>query len=220
MEIPYTIVYTKRRSVSLMISRQGSVVVRAPKGVLKNFLDGLVKQKADWILKHTGLISKRKLKEKQFFEGELFLLFGKLYPLCILEGFRSRLEFNEGFYLSKFKLTTARKIFLNFYKDKAREVLLEQAVKYAELMGVSFKKLNITSAVTRWGSCSTSGSINFSYKLVMAPIEIIEYVVVHELAHISHKNHSVRFWRNVQDYYPDFAIARKWLRVNGSTLSL
>ncbi|MCX6013893.1 MAG: M48 family metallopeptidase, partial [Chloroflexi bacterium] len=85
---------------------------------------------------------------------------------------------------------------------------------------IKYKNVRITSAQTRWGSCSGHGNLYFSWRLIMAPLEVIDYVVIHELAHIHMKNHSPKFWEKVESMYPDYVACKKWLRDNQTRLPL
>ena len=213
----YRIIYSKRKSIGLTVNRNAEIVVRASTRHPKYLIENFVEQHLEWIQK---ALERRQTLKKQFAEGEMFLYLGQEFPLRILEGYRSKLVFENGFFLSKFQQHKAKKYFEDFYKQKAKEVLLERSKLYGGVMNASFKKLNITGANTRWGSCSSSGSINFSWRLVMTPLEVIDYVVVHELAHVTHKNHSKKFWDLVGRFYPEYKNARKWLNANGHRLSI
>ncbi len=120
---------------------------------------------------------------------------------------------------SKFRTSPKEKM-LEWYKIKALEKLRERAELYSNSTGWKFKSLKINNAQTRWGSCGPNGSLNFSWKLIMAPLNIIDYVVVHELAHINEMNHSVRFWNKVKTIIPDYKQREKWLKENRMSLSL
>ncbi len=99
-------------------------------------------------------------------------------------------------------------------KTLARDAFIERSCLYAGKMGVSFEKIRLNSAKTRWGSCSMRGSLSFNWKLIQAPIEVLDYVVVHELAHLVEHNHSPRFWAKVAEFFPDHKKAKLWLRSN------
>ena len=101
-----------------------------------------------------------------------------------------------------------------WYKQEAKEIITERANLYSRLTGWKFKLISITSAETRWGSCGTKGSINFAWKLIMAPLEVVDYVVIHELTHLAVRNHSAKFWDKVRDVVPDYKTRRKWLNDN------
>ncbi|MFA5839825.1 MAG: SprT family zinc-dependent metalloprotease [Candidatus Margulisiibacteriota bacterium] len=101
------------------------------------------------------------------------------------------------------------------YKQRALAVISDRSQYFAEIMGVNYKRLSITSAQQRWGSCTQQGHVNFSWRLVLQPLSIIDYVVVHELAHLRHLNHSKKFWELVSTILPDYKQRRAWLKQNG-----
>ena len=101
------------------------------------------------------------------------------------------------------------------YRKKARKQLEDRAAYYAGLMGVTYNRITVRAAKTRWGSCSARGNLNFHWKLILMPPEVLDYVVVHELAHRREMNHSSRFWTEVERIMPDYKRRRKWLKENG-----
>lgn len=103
----------------------------------------------------------------------------------------------------------------NLYRARARRQLEGRAAYFAERMGVSYNKISVRAAKTRWGSCSAQGNLNFHWKLILMPPEILDYVVVHELAHRKEMNHSARFWAEVEKILPDYDRRRKWLKDYG-----
>jgi len=124
------------------------------------------------------------------------------------------------FKLAEFAQNHAELAFGCWYKGAARIIVSERVDYYARVHGFQYARLGITSARTRWGSCSATGSLNFSWRLIQAPIEIVDYVVVHELVHTVFHNHSRKFWKKVEETMPDYAERRKWLRRNGIRLLL
>jgi predicted metal-dependent hydrolase len=109
---------------------------------------------------------------------------------------------------------------IEWYRDRARTIVAELVSTQADRMGLSIRGIRITGAQRRWGSCSSSGNLNFSYRIVMAPEEVIRYVVVHELSHLVEQNHSQRFWSLLERIMPEYRKHRSWLRENGYTLTL
>ena len=107
-----------------------------------------------------------------------------------------------------------------WYKQRAFEKIAERARFYADVMGLRCPQPKITHAEARWGSCGPRGTLNFSWRLIMAPPEVIDYVVVHELAHLVVRNHSRAFWRRVALVMPGHALCKKWLRENEHLLSV
>ena len=128
-----------------------------------------------------------------------------------------------NFYLDKKYKNDANILFANFYKKEARKYIEVRINEIAEKNNLKFNNLKITSAKTRWGSCTSQKNINFSYRLAMAPIKTIDYVIVHELAHLKNMNHSKKFWVLVEKMmtglYPwDYKIYKKWLDDNWNKL--
>ena len=104
------------------------------------------------------------------------------------------------------------------YRELAGRVIARRAEEYARQMQVTYKRITIRDQKTRWGSCSVKGNLNFNWRLILAPAEVLDYVVVHELAHLKEMNHSGRFWKQVETVMPDFAKHRLWLKQNGDML--
>ena len=108
----------------------------------------------------------------------------------------------------------------NRYKEAAREYIPKRVSYYQPIVGGSYTRITIRSQKTRWGSCSAKGTLSFNWRLMLAPPAILDYVVVHELCHLTHMNHSPAFWQTVEKAFPDYKNARKWLRDHGNELVL
>ena len=104
------------------------------------------------------------------------------------------------------------------YIKIARDIFTRKTEYYARLMGVTYGRISIREQKTRWGSCSSKGNLNFNWRLILAPEEVLDYVVVHELAHRREMNHSKAFYAVVESMLPDYRRAQKWLRDNGQSL--
>ena len=114
----------------------------------------------------------------------------------------------------------ARDLFVKWYKENALSEIKKSVEQYAFLRNLRYKKVRLSSGRCRLGSCSAKGNLNFNWRLIMAPQDIINYVVVHELMHLVEKNHSKRFWHKVSELFPNFKQARKWLRDNAYLLDI
>jgi len=110
--------------------------------------------------------------------------------------------------------------FTKWYKERAGEVISRRVQEYAQKYNFMPRQVKINSARTRWGSCSSNGTLNFTWRLVMAPLEVIDYVVIHELSHLRVRDHSRKFWKVVEAVDPEYKKKRKWLRENGDKLNL
>lgn len=107
---------------------------------------------------------------------------------------------------------------LKALREKACILVTERVQYYAPLIGVTYNQIAIRAQYTRWGSCSSKGNLNFNCLLALVPMEVLDYVVVHELCHRKELNHSERFWNEVAKILPDYRVRQKWLKDNGSNL--
>lgn len=105
-------------------------------------------------------------------------------------------------------------------RDQARGLIEDRVEEYREIIGVEYNSIRIKDTKSRWGSCSSKGNLNFSYRIVMAPKAVMDYVIIHELCHLKHMNHSKEFWATVGQYMPDYEKQKEWLRVNGAKLRI
>jgi predicted metal-dependent hydrolase len=215
------IVRSKRKTLAVIVQPDGSLVVRAPLRAPERSIWEFIEIHADWIEKKKAeALAALPATPRQYVPGELFMYLGNAYPLEIVKGQKTPLILEERFKLAEACQSKAKLVFERWYRAQAREILNERVDLYAHQHGFQYKKIGITSARTRWGSCSSNGSLNFSWRLIMAPIEAVDYVVVHELAHTVFHNHSRRFWKKLETIMPDHKERRKWLRKNGPGLML
>lgn len=216
------IVKSRRKSLCIEIVDNQEIILRAPlKAKERDIINFILKHK-DWIEKKLKILKDReeKFKPKNFVDGEKFLFLGNYYDLKLVEKQKLSLIFNDRFYLKKSKRDKAREIFKKFYKNKAKDIISERVKFYAEKFGFKYNKIKITSANKRWGSCSNRNNLNFSYKLVMAPLEIIDYIVVHELVHTINKTHNKSFYSEISKILPQYKSKENWLKENGFLLKI
>ncbi len=215
------LIRSKRKTLALIVQRDGSVIVRAPVSASEALIRQFVESKRAWILEKKAQAQEQPPRVvRKFADGEKFLYFGQEYPLSVVNGAEAGLRFEAGFFLNQNSQSEAPLLFENWYKAAARQALTERTRFYAQKFGLKYEKVHISSARTRWGSCSARGTLNFTWRLVMAPLEVIDYVIVHELAHLRVKNHSAAFWAEVAKMMPDYKIRRDWLKKNGRALIL
>ncbi|HEY9076187.1 MAG TPA: SprT family zinc-dependent metalloprotease [Anaerolineaceae bacterium] len=216
------VVRSKRRTIALIIEKDGRVVVRAPLRVSLRAIREFAATKEEWIRAKQALVREKyaRVESKTFADGEHFLFLGKTYPLKIVENAPDALELSDQFLLKRSSLPEAQALFKAWYRRQAGRVISERAAWYAARYGFQYSQVKITSAQTRWGSCSAKGTLSFAWRLVMAPLPVIDYVVVHELVHTIEKNHAKGFWERVRAIIPDYKQKRDWLEFNGAALSL
>ena len=226
--IEYTLKRSKRKTIAIHITKSAEVEVRAPMKMPKKDINKFVQSKEGWI--ETHLTKRERLNdEKSVFElnyGDMVTLCGKQYPIAVKNG--NRAGFDPGsspgqapsFYIPPGLTPEAIKgTVIKIYKSMAKRIINEKVAEYAKLMNAAPTAIRITSAKTRWGSCSGKNSVNFSWRLIMADDDVIDYVVVHELAHIKEHNHSSRFWAVVESVLPDYKASKRKLKALQGRLS-
>ena len=216
------IIRSKRKTISLQITDKATLIIKAPYEVSEQTIKDIIAKHAKWINKKREEILSRdpKFIKKEFVNGEGFLYLGKHYKLTIVDKQAEPLVFKNGFFLSKAYLPIAREVFVNWYRERAYEKISERVEWYAKKRGFKYNKINITNAQKRWGSCSAKGNLNFSWRLIMAPLCVIDYVVVHELVHLEEMNHSKSFWNKVKMLMPNYEKYKNWLKKNGHLLRI
>ena len=213
--IPYKLVRSRRKTVAIYITEDASVEIRAPLKMPITDIEKFIASKEMWIEKHLGR-RKQLNAEKSGFTldyGDTAALAGNIYPIRAKDGNLAGFD-GQCFYLppnltpDKIKSAVVR-----IYKAAAKNIIKNRTVEYAKHMNVTPASVRITDAKTRWGSCSGKNRINFSWRLVMTDNNTIDYVVVHELAHIREHNHSPRFWKIVESVLPDYRDRQKKLKL-------
>ena len=209
------IVRSKRRSIALEISNSGELIVRAPHSVTMNYLKKLVAGKSEWIIDKQKVIFK-KIEEsrKEYRFGGKFYYLGKEYEIIPSYDNENIIYFQDNFFINVKYEDQIKDLIAQWYKFQANKIIKDRVFGLSDDFNLDFKKITITGAEKRWGSCSSGKHLNFSWRLIMAPVEIIDYVVVHELAHLKELNHSSRFWALVGSMLPEYKKCEKWLRNN------
>ena len=213
-------VRSQRKTLSLIIEADGTLTVRAPLRMKEADIQRFIEEKSDWIKRKQARARKEVVPSHQFTDGETFWYLGKEVPLRFVRDGRPALVMDGTFRLAKSAQPRAASVFEAWYKKQARTVLTDRVNFFARKYGFEVSKIRISSARTRWGSCSRKGTLSFTWKLLMASPDVIDYVVVHELCHLRELNHSPSFWAQVEAILPDYKSKRKWLKVNGAKLRL
>ena len=223
MTIPIDhLIHSRRKTVALIVQRDGTLMVRAPLRMSAAHIQKFVQNHAEWIREKKAQAQACPPPLKKYYgDGETFLYLGTEYPLTIVAHQRPTLTFSGyKFLLANSNLPKARQAFILWYKAQAMIVISERVDFHAKQNNFIYRKIRISSARTRWGSCSTNGTLSFTWRLVLAPPEVIDYVVVHELAHTQIRNHSPIFWNKVEEIKPEYKRHVSWLKKNGRYLTL
>ncbi len=220
-----------KRSLSLTLKMNGMIRVSAPMGIPVSRIRDFVLSQNSWIETNLKKYESVRLAHpaKVLREGELYPFLGQLFSLAF--------EACGGTARPCFKIADGKLVYqvrkeiwhlfdpqaphpeligalTTFYKKKAREVLLRSVQDFSVRMNLVPTGLSFRAQKTRWGSCSSKGRISLNWKMIIAPLDVIDYVVIHELSHLRFYNHSACFWSLVATQAPDYRVNRNWLREN------
>jgi predicted metal-dependent hydrolase len=222
MNFDYKINRSRKRekTISLQINDKSELVISVPYFTPMNDINNFIREKQNWInktiLKQKGI--NRQNKAREYIDGEIFYYLGKSHPLKVFfEPFENAgiVFWDDCFYLNTKGNKDVRKhYFVSWYKKKAQEYIHQRVDFFGRMLKFQYENIRITSAQSRWGSCSGDNHLAFSFRLIMAPPEIIDYVIVHELMHIKEKNHSPQFWKRVESVIPEYKKLKRWLKDN------
>lgn len=214
------IIRSDRRTLAIIIESDGSLTVRSPVHLSQPEIDRFLTEKKLWIQSKQSQAINRALPVHNFETGESFSFLGNDYLLKLVDDPKQPLELKDIFLLDRRLKGQGREIFSRWYRNQARAIFSERLAHYSALHRMSYNKLRISSAKTRWGSCSAHRTISMTWRLVMAPLPVVDYVIFHELVHLEIPNHSSRFWSRLAQFNPDYLEHRKWLKDNGARLIL
>ena len=221
-EIPVEkIIRSRRRTIGLEVTPAATLIVRAPLQASSAYIEEIIRQKSSWILRKLDEMKQRPLSPcHEYAEGEVFFFLGREYPLQFVTDRSITIERSDKLYVSRTLLPDIRNHLKRWYIKKAHKEIPARCMWFSMKTGHVPASVRITDARQRWGSCTHKGGLNFSWRLIQAPSEIVDYVVVHELVHISQPDHSKKFWNKVREIMPDYERRRKWLRENERLLKI
>ena len=223
MDLAYTVQRSEKRcKLTITVERDRSVVVHAPAGATDEAIRRVVDSKRQWILEK--LRHPQKYHDlphppgKELVSGESALYLGRLYRIELVAEGPDTVQFNNRFLVPSSKGTERKTALRAWYVARANEKILPRVSSFARSLGVEFKSARIVDNRYRWGSCTVKDNVNFNWRLIKAPVFVIDYVIAHELAHLIEANHTMRFWNVVRAQVPNVEKARVWLREHGQVL--
>lgn len=202
----YTLIRSARKTLSLRVTKDAVLEVRAPLNVPKAEIDRFVVLKKSWIDKHRATASRHAVDRAAFAldYGSAVLIQGQSHTIEARGVKRERFDGHSVFLPPGLTRDQIKRAVVRLYKAVAKQVLTAKATQFATQTGLIPADVRINSAKTRWGSCGGGNRVNFSWRLIMAEEDVIDYVVIHELVHTVEHNHSVRFWAVVERILPDY----------------
>ena len=226
--LSYAVIRSRRSTADIIIERDGSVLVRAPEWVDDDEVANIVESKHYWI--YQGLAEWRDLNAsrvlREYKNGEGFLYLGRAYRLSLVGDQCKPLQLKNGRFMlrrdvvEQGSVEAAKTAFQAFYVAKGIDRLQSRVAYYAPKVGVAPSGVEVRDVGHRWATCSTTGKLSFHWKCMMAPQTIINYVVVHELCHLHHRDHSKEYWNEVDKILPTYREQKEWLRKNGANLEV
>lgn len=211
--IKYKIIFKKRKNISILLDKDGNIIVNAPKNISKKYIDNFVQSNKKWIENNKKVIQQRSKNKTTL------LYLGEETKLLISNEDFENIKFNGiNFYISRKNKDNSKELLHKFYIDQANKIIKKRIIFYTKKYNFRINKIKISNANTRWGSCGAQNNININWKLIMADKKIIDYVIIHELAHTIEHNHSKNFWGIIENIMPDYKERKDWLRKNGNLL--
>lgn len=227
-DIAYEVLRSQRTTADIVIERDGRVLVRAPKSIPDERIEDMIEAKRYWIYKNLAewrdLNATRVLREYR--NGEGFLYLGRSYRLLLVADQDAPLLLKNGRFcmrrdlVDRGEIEAAKVTFRDYYIARGSERIRQRVDYYAPKVGVAPRDVAVRELGNRWASCSPNGNLAFHWKCMMAPQTIIDYIVVHELCHAHHLDHTDAFWNEVDKVMPVYGERKEWLRVHGAGLDV
>lgn len=224
-DIEYSLQRSRRKTASVYVERDGQVSLIVPETLTDEEVERLIESKRRWIYRH--LAEWRDLNatrvQREYVNGEGFLYLGRTYRLKLVRQQDVPLQLKDGYFCMHAPggiVDAPDAAFREFYRDKGKQRVPARVAHYEPRMGVHSAAVRVIDLKHRWASCSPGGNINLHWKCMMAPPTVIDYIVVHELAHLRYRNHTRAFWNLVDRVLPDYQDRKEWLRVNGAGMEL
>jgi predicted metal-dependent hydrolase len=215
-----------RKTASVAVLPDNSVTITVPEELSDEGVDQVIEKKRMWILKKKALNNevRRPSKPKEFVSGEAFSYLGRNYRLKVEKGDKSTIKCRGGYLVVNTPETpldgAIRGEIIDWYKKHALTKLKQRAKRYGILLDVEPKELRVSDFKRQWGSCHQDKTVIVNWRVIMAPMSIVDYVVVHELCHLRFHDHSPEFWRLLGKVLPDYQERKDWLRINGPYLEI
>lgn len=214
-DYPVYIRRSRRKTLSLNVTTDGSILIKAPLFFPEVDIHNFINRQKEWI---SQIIDKnRKIKRYSFNNGSEVPFLGRGLIISSGSQFSETLLKGESIIIPYGKRVENE--LESFYRNMAREIIEERVKIYADILGVEYNRISIKAQKTRWGSCSGKGNLNFNWKVILTPFELVNYLVIHEVCHLKEMNHSKEFWKQVEQLDPDYIEHRRELQNYGYFLT-
>lgn len=224
-EIEFSIIRKKRKTISIKIEENGEIVVGAPLKISSDYILLVVKNKASWIIEKQKELKLRDTKrvKRDFTQGSTFMYLGKEHSLNLTfeEGRKDiSVKLEDGFkiYTNTMDIEKLRLALEKWYRAQTLKIVTERIEHYSNNFKDRITYIKVKEQKRRWASCTGKNAILFNWRISMAKADVIDYIVVHEMCHMDHRNHSKYFWNRVREIMPDYKEKHEWLKLNGMNL--
>jgi len=218
MDHDYQITRSQRTTISIEISPTGKILVKAPYLVPGFIIDNFVSSKSAWIKrKISDILKYSSLNNTGFNKKQKLLYLGKNLAVCY-GNYQLIHKDEDNLYIPEIFKFRIKHELTNWYKHQARDIINKRIIYFSQVMNTSCSSTRFSDTISKWGTCTYDNHLQFSWRLVMAPMAVLDYVVVHELAHTIEKNHSQKFWKIVRKIKPAYKQYIKWLKANSHQL--
>lgn len=211
--------YAKAKSLSCRFVSKREILVKVPDNYTQNAIRNILIDNWDIIVAKIKLLPD--ISHNSRWDNGAEIYFGGK-KLSIRQSInvigKIMIENNYIIFSSKVNTKDRRDIFVSYCKRKARTVFIELVGKYCKMTNLEYRDLRIKDTNTRWGSCSSKNNLNFNWRLIMAPPEVLEYVVIHEVCHLAHPNHGIQFWSMVEKLCKEYRVYARWLKRHSNLL--
>jgi len=224
-DIEYNLVRSRRKTASIYIEREGAVSLLVPEKLSERQIEELLESKRPWIYRNLAEwqdLNARRV-QRDYVNGEGFLYLGRSYRLKLVPDLTEPLMLKDGYFCLRAtngSIPDADAAFKAFYREKGAARIPPRVAYFQVKLDLEPRAVKVIDLKHRWASCTPGGNLNFHWKCMMAPLTILDYIVVHELAHMIYPNHTAAFWNQVDKVMPDFQERKDWLRVNGVGMDL
>lgn len=221
MPKPYQLIRSHRKTLALQV-KEAELIVRAPMRMAEKDIQGFINSKSAWIKAKINE-QKQKLAEKTTLQcGSQLLFLGQSYQIKQIDGPPALYFDQQQLTIASHKPAQIKRLIEQWLRAEAETHILERCQHWASTMQFSglIKDIRFRKTRSKWGHCTIDGRLQFNWLLIMAPTAVIDYVVVHELCHLRHMNHSKDFWQLVEQFCPTFQLQKQWLKQNGHKLAI
>lgn len=224
----YQLIRSNRKTIAISFDQDMHIVVKAPDWVSTNEINRFVQQKSQWIeatrIRLLNARQKQKQERLQLQNGDELPFLGQKLMLTVIredrKTGRAKLVQNQLLLWIPYEADYEfrRAVLEKWYRKKALELLPGKVACFAKTLGVRYCGISIKDQKSRWGSCSSKGNLNFNFRIMMAPEKVCDYVIWHEVCHLVYMNHSMEFWKLLEEFCPEYHDCKKWLKDNVTKL--